>query len=182
MLKCAVNRYCDTRGSSTRPDFTMYQPIAPCRPPSTNMPASFSASGRSMRLRHQNQSSGRRNTTPIMRPSSRWKYSHQKMPLNASRLIPWLTFRYSGVSLYLSKASSHWASFTGGRVPMIGCHSTIDSPEWVSRVTPPTTTMANTSAQQASSHAATWSRARAPGSPPASMGAASAGRVFIGLV
>ncbi len=119
------------------------------------MPASFSASGRSMRPRNQNQSSGSRNTKPIMRPSSRWKYSHQKMDLNAARLIPWLTFWYSGVSWYSPKVFIHCASVSGGTAPMIGCHSTIDNPEWVSRVTPPTTTIAYTSAQQASSQAAT---------------------------
>ena len=40
-------------------------------------------------------------------------------------------------------------------VPTIGCHSTIESPECVRRVMPPTTTIANTSAQHTSSHAAT---------------------------
>ena len=37
---------------------------------------------------------------------------------------------------------------------MNGCHSTMDSPECVRRVTPPTTTMANTIAQHTSSHIA----------------------------
>ena len=35
--RCAVSRNCDTRGSSTSPLCTMYQPSAPCRPPSTKM-------------------------------------------------------------------------------------------------------------------------------------------------
>ncbi len=38
---------------------------------------------------------------------------------------------------------------------MTGFHSVIDRPERVSRVIPPTTTIAKISAQQASSHAAT---------------------------
>ena len=38
---------------------------------------------------------------------------------------------------------------------MTGCHSVIDRPERVSRVIPPTTTIAKISAQQANSHAAT---------------------------
>ena len=59
-----------------------------------------------------------------------------------------LTCRYSGVARYWAKASAQSASDSGGSVPTIGCHSVIDSPEWVSRVTPPTTTSANTSAQQ----------------------------------
>ena len=43
------------------------------------------------------------------------------------------------------------AARCGGSVPTIGCHSVIDSPECVRRVTPPTTTIANTSTQQAAS-------------------------------
>ena len=39
--RCAVSRNCDTRGSSTSPLFTMYQPSAPCRPPSTKIAASL---------------------------------------------------------------------------------------------------------------------------------------------
>ena len=51
-------------------------------------------------------------------------------------------------------------------MPTIGCHSTIDSPECVSRVTPPTTTIANTSAQQTSSQIATaWRDVNAPVDP-----------------
>ena len=92
---------------------------------------------------------------PIRRPSSRWKYSHQKMPLNPARLMPWFTCRYSGVSRYFSNVCCHSASDIGGSVPTIGCHSTIDRPECVSRVTPPTTTIANTSAQHTNSHVAT---------------------------
>src|ERR1039457_4217304 len=95
------------------------------------------------------------------------------MDLNAPRLIPWLTFRYSGVSLYLSKVSSHCASLTGGSVPRMGCHSTMDSPEWVSRGTPPTTTIADTGAQHASSPAATPGGARGRAPPAVSIGAGS---------
>ena len=43
-----------------------------------------------------------------------------------------------------------------GLAPMIGRHSAIDRPEPVNRVTPPSTTIANTSAQQTSSQVATW--------------------------
>lgn len=122
------------------------------------MPASFQASGRSMRRRTQNQTSGTKKTTPIRRPSKRWKYSHQKIPLNSPRLMAWFTRRYSGVSLYFSNVACQAASLSGGSVPTIGCHSTIESPEWVRRVTPPTTTIAKTRAQQTSSHAATARR------------------------
>ena len=82
------------------------------------------------------------------------------MPLNAASDIPRFTSRYSGVSLYLSKACCQSASVSGGSVPTIGCHSVIDNPECVSRVTPPTTIIANTSAQHSSSHAATAPGAR----------------------
>src|SRR5512139_1021284 len=85
-------------------------------------------------------------------------YSHQKMPLNSARLMPKLTCLYSGVSLYFSKLSSHCASFSGGKVPRIGCHSTIDNPERVRRVMPPTTINMNSSVQQTSSQIATCLR------------------------
>ena len=52
--RCAASRTELTRGSSTRPLFTMYQPSAPCSPPSAKIPASFHASGRSMRPRAAN--------------------------------------------------------------------------------------------------------------------------------
>ena len=39
-------------------------------------------------------------------------------------------------------------------MPLTGFHSTMDSPEWVSRVTPPRTTMTKTMAQQVSSQKA----------------------------
>ena len=84
--------------------------------------------------------------------------------------MPRLTSRYSGVARYLVNASFHADSDSGGTVPTIGCHSVIDNPECVRRVTPPTTTIANTSAQQTNSHVATLRRAskgsctaRAPG-------------------
>src|SRR5688500_6175511 len=47
----------------------------------------------------------------------------------------------------------------GGRVPTMGCHSVMDRPERVRRVAPPTTTMAKTITQQASSHQGTARRA-----------------------
>ncbi len=112
--------------------------------------------------RAANQTSGTRYATPISRPSSRWKYSHQKMPLNASSDMPLLTCRYSGVARYLSNATRQSCSVSGGSVPTIGCHSVIDSPEWVRRVTPPTTIIAKTSRQQARSQTAT-ARSALPG-------------------
>src|SRR3989344_5397312 len=77
------------------------------------------------------------------------------MPLNSSSDMPALTFVYSGVCLYLLKVSSHrvWAS--GGPAPMIGSHSTMGSPHRVSRVTPPSTTIAKISTQQINSQTAT---------------------------
>src|SRR6266516_2743817 len=150
MPRWAVRRYCDTRGLSTRPDCTMYQPSAPCNAPSPNITANFHVSARAILPRSANHRSGSRNAAPISLPRSRWTYSHQKMPLKPSRFIPGLTSRYSGVCLYFPKVSCHPTSSSGGRAPTIGRHSTMESPEWVSRVTPPTTTIANTSAQQAS--------------------------------
>src|SRR5205085_6167351 len=75
--------------------------------------------------------------------------------LKPSSVMSWLLRRNSGVSLYLPNVSAHCSSFSGGTAPTSGCHSTIESPECVRRVMPPTTTIAKTSAQQARSHSAT---------------------------
>src|SRR2546423_7698929 len=90
-----------------------------------------------------------------MRPSRRWKYSHQKIALKPASVMSWLRRRNSGVVRYFAKVSSHCAAWRGGIAPTRGCHSTIERPECVRRVTPPTTTIAKTRAQQASSHTAT---------------------------
>ena len=45
---------------------------------------------------------------------------------------------YSGNSLYFSKDSCHCNSFNGGKIPIIGFHSTIDKPDCVNLVIPPT--------------------------------------------
>ena len=67
-------------------------------------------------------------------------------------------------------------------MPTIGCHSTIDSPECVSRVTPPTTIIANTSAQQTKSHAATGRpRSRARSSRVREMGRRGAAQREVGM-
>ena len=86
--------------------------------------------------------------------------------------MPLLTSWYSGVCRYFSNTVCQSASESGGIVPMSGCHSTIESPEWVRRVTPPTTTIAATASAQRSSHAATARPAVAgavPGASAASM-------------
>lgn len=69
--------------------------------------------------------------------------------------MPALTSRYWGMARYFSNASLQSAAFIGGRAPMIGFHSVIDSPEPVRRVMPPTTTMAKTRAAQTNSQMAT---------------------------
>ena len=48
--------------------------------------------------------------------------------------------------MYFSNASSHCAWLNGGSAPVIGFHSVMERPDSVSRVAPPTTTIANTSA------------------------------------
>src|SRR5436190_10637697 len=152
--RCVARRTELTRGSSTSPLFTMNQPTAAWTAPSAKIPASGQVSLRGTRRRAMNQTKGRKNTTPMTRPSNRCAYSHQKIPLNPSSVMSWLRSRYSGVSRYFANASSHCESFSGGTAPTIGCHSTIESPECVRRVMPPTTIIAKTIAQQARSHAA----------------------------
>ena len=87
--------------------------------------------------------------------------------------------RYGGAELEASRAVT-WAGAervrslvlvatpSGGSVPTIGCHSTIDRPECVRRVMPPTTTITNTSAQHASSQSATARSSSAAGFSPRS--------------
>ena len=74
------------------------------------------------------------------------------MPLNASSDMPLFSVWYCGICWYLWNASSQALSPSGGSAPMIGCHSVIDSPDPVSRVAPPTTTIASTNPAIANSH------------------------------
>ena len=90
---------------------------------------------------------------PISRPSRRCTYSQKKMPWNSPSVMSGCVMRYCGYCWYFSKAASQSAWFSGGSVPMIGAHSTIDSPEPVRRVTPPTTTMQNTIPISSHNHA-----------------------------
>src|SRR5215470_4470206 len=77
------------------------------------------------------------------------------MSLNSAKVIPEWIAQYSGICLYLANSAAQPASASGGTTPMTGFHSVIDSPESVSRVIPPTTTIRKINAQQANSHAAT---------------------------
>ena len=65
------------------------------------------------------------------------------------------TFWNCGVSRYLANSASQSACDSGGRAPASGCHSTMDRPDSVRRVMPPTTTIAKVKAAQTKSHAAT---------------------------
>src|SRR5215467_6787056 len=80
------------------------------------------------------------------------------MILNSPRLIPALCSRYCGMVLYLSNSACHADASSGGTTPVTGFHSTIDRPDSVSRVAPPTTTVANIRAATASSHSRTARR------------------------
>src|SRR6516225_8209086 len=95
------------------------------------------------------------------------------MLLNSSKFIQKCTARYSGISLYLANSAAQSAAESGGTTPMTGFHSVIDSPESVSRVIPPTTTIRKINAQQANSHAATApSRGSARAAPDCAVAAA----------
>ena len=104
------------------------------------------------------------------------------MDLKPSTSMSWLRSLNSGVSLYFSNCAAQSASVSGGIVPMKGCHSTMDRPEWVRRVTPPTTTMAKTRAQQASSHAATGRRPAEAAGEAASAPEAATREAFTGVM
>src|SRR5688500_7571701 len=72
---------------------------------------------------------------------------------NWARVIPAgpLISRYSGVCRYSANARSQSAWDRGGTAPLTGFHSVIERPLSVSRVMPPTTTIANTKAATNSS-------------------------------
>src|SRR5262245_6431912 len=74
------------------------------------------------------------------------------MVLNSCRFMPALSSRYCGIALYPSNACCHCASLNGGNVPVTGFHSTIERPDSVSRVAPPTSTMMAISAATEMSH------------------------------
>src|SRR5262245_7639075 len=80
------------------------------------------------------------------------------MVLNATRLMPALCCVYCGIAWYFSNSACHPASVSGGMTPVTGRHSTIDRPDSVSRVVPPTSTSAMTSAAtaQSQSRIARW--------------------------
>jgi hypothetical protein len=69
--------------------------------------------------------------------------------------MPRFTSWYCVVAWYRPNAARQPASSSGGITPMIGFHSVIDRPDPVSRVAPPTTTSANTTAAVANSQMAT---------------------------
>src|SRR5215471_2615146 len=76
------------------------------------------------------------------------------MLLNSSKLIAKWTARYSGICWYFANSVVQSAADSGGTMPMTGFHSVIDSPDNVSRVTPPTTTIKKINPQHMKSHAA----------------------------
>ena len=63
--------------------------------------------------------------------------------------MPRLSSRYCGMAWYFSNAACHASADSGGNAPITGFHSVIDRPDSVSRVAPPTSTMAKTSAATA---------------------------------
>ena len=63
--------------------------------------------------------------------------------------MPALSARYCGIARYFSNSACHPLSPSGGSVPSTGFHSVIERPDSVSRVAPPTKTIAKTSAATA---------------------------------
>src|SRR5918993_11707 len=65
--------------------------------------------------------------------------------------MPRLRARYCGIVWYFLNSACHAGSDSGGRTPVTGFHSTMERPDSVSRVAPPTRTVAITSAATATS-------------------------------
>src|SRR5215510_167325 len=74
------------------------------------------------------------------------------MVLKSERVIPALRSRYCGMAWYFSNSACQAAASSGGTTPVTGFHSTIERPDSVRRVAPPTTNVATISAATASSH------------------------------
>src|ERR1700730_5799780 len=74
------------------------------------------------------------------------------MVLNSGRLMPRLSTRYCGIFWYFSNSRCQSDCDSGGDTPITGCHSTIESPDSVTRVAPPTSTMRKIRPATASSH------------------------------
>src|SRR6516164_8994933 len=72
--------------------------------------------------------------------------------------MPALRCVYCGIAWYFSNSACQPASESGGMTPVTGRHSTIERPDSVSRVAPPTSTSAMTSAAtaQSQSRIARW--------------------------
>ena len=84
------------------------------------------------------------------------------MVLKSERLIPGLRSRYCGMAWYFSNSACQAGASSGGTTPVTGFHSTIDRPDSVSRVAPPTTKVRTISAATARSHSR-MARRRAAG-------------------
>lgn len=75
--------------SSSRPDFTIYHPIAPCAANSADAAESFQASERDILFLAMKYASGTTKTRPVKRPRNRWLHSQKKMRLKSSIVIEW---------------------------------------------------------------------------------------------
>src|SRR5581483_1538346 len=69
--------------------------------------------------------------------------------------MPRLSSRYWGIAWYFVNSFRHSFSDSGGRTPVTGFHSTIDRPDSVNRVAPPTTSVATIIAAETRSHSRT---------------------------
>src|SRR5512138_2360214 len=69
--------------------------------------------------------------------------------------MPRLSSRYCGMAWYLANSACHSACESGGKTPVTGFHSTIESPDSVSRVAPPTINVSNIIAAETNSHSRT---------------------------
>src|SRR5215510_15035876 len=71
-----------------------------------------------------------------------------------------LSSRYCGMVWYLANSVCHSDCESGGKTPVTGFHSTIESPDSVSLVAPPTINVSNIIAADTSSHSRTGRKRR----------------------
>src|SRR6185437_11718173 len=135
-----------------KPELTIHQPTAPSAAPAPKIVHSRIRRRGGMAPRQRKYKNGSRNTAPVSRAIRRCDHSHQKIVLKAFRLMPRLSSRYWGIAWYFINSLCQSLSDSGGRTPVTGFHSTIESPDSVSRVAPPTTSVAKIMAAAQNSH------------------------------
>src|SRR6185437_10919082 len=138
-----------------KPELTIHQPTAPSAAPAPKIVHNRVRRSGGMAPRQRKYRNGSRNTAPVSRAIRRCDHSHQKIVLKAFKLMPRLSSRYWGIAWYFVNSLCQSLCDSGGSTPVTGFHSTIERPDSVSRVAPPTMSVAKIMAAAQTSHSRT---------------------------